>query len=573
MHDSGLLWSAFGIGNMVNTSYHTLFKGYWKKGRIDPQVGDAAIQSALLHVNRPVCLIDIDGRLGIGPEGCAMLGDLQSDQPKGYPVIAFAPALHPQDLGDPAFKTAHGLQYAYVAGAMANGITSVRMVKAAGQAGLIGFFGAAGLLPKETEKAIDQLQSGSEEFPFGFNLIHSPSDPEYEQAIVDLYLRRGIRRVSASAYLDLTLPLVYYRVKGIHQDPSGTIHCPNKIIAKVSRIEVAKKFLSPPPEKILAQLVADKRITREKASLAANIPLAEDLTAEADSGGHTDNRPAISLLPTMLALRDEIAASYPIRPSLRIGLGGGIADPVSTAAAFSMGAAYVLTGSINQPCVESGTSNPVRQMLAEATQADVTMAPAADMFEMGVKVQVLKRGTMFPFRAAKLYELYSANDRYESIPERQRHILERDVFRCGFDALWEQTQAFFMARDPAQVEHAENDPKHKMALVFRSYLGRSSNWANSGDPDRRIDYQIWCGPSMGAFNQWVKGSYLEKVENRKLVTLAMNLLMGASVLIRTHWLRQQGVALPPHAGVFRPLPIDDIDRLINPTRGSAGIVG
>ncbi len=73
-----------------------------------------------------------------------------------------------------------------------------------------------------------------------------------------------------------------------------------------------------------------------------------------------------------------------------------------------MGAAYVVTGSVNQACVESGTSDAVRKMLAEAGQADVTMAPAADMFEMGVKVQVLKRGTMFAMRAAKLYELYRA---------------------------------------------------------------------------------------------------------------------------------------------------------------------
>jgi NAD(P)H-dependent flavin oxidoreductase YrpB (nitropropane dioxygenase family) len=51
---------------------------------------------------------------------------------------------------------------------------------------------------------------------------------------------------------------------------------------------------------------------------------------------------------------------------------------------------------------------PVREMLAQAEQADVIMAPAADMFEMGVKLQVLKRGTMFAMRAAKLYELYRA---------------------------------------------------------------------------------------------------------------------------------------------------------------------
>ncbi len=539
------------------------YKGYWQKGNLEPQVGDAAIQSALLHATRPVSLIDIDGCLGVGPDGRAILGGIQSDQPIGYPLVAYAPAMHPKDLGDPGFKAAHGLRYAYIAGAMANGITSVRMVEEAGRAGMIGFFGAAGLLPIETEKAVHYLQSRSHEFPFGFNLIHSPNDTAYEKAIVDLYIKYGIRRVSASAYLDLTLPLVYYRVRGIYQDSAGNIRCPNKIIAKVSRIEVARKFLSPPPEKLLLQLVANKWITQEEANLAKHIPLAEDLTAEADSGGHTDNRPALSLLPTMLALRDEVAQSYPVQPSLRIGLAGGIADPVSTAAAFSMGAAYVLTGSINQSCIESGTSDAVRQMLSEATQADVTMAPAADMFEMGVKVQVLKRGTMFPFRATKLYELYTAYERYEMIPEKQRRILERDVFRCGFDTEWEQTKSFFAERDPLQIERAEKDPKYKMALVFRSYLGKSSNWANTGDPDRRIDYQIWCGPSMGAFNQWVKGAFLEKTENRRLVVVAMNLLLGASVHIRKNWLRLQGADLPDRTVTFRPMLLEDIYRLLD----------
>ena len=71
-----------------------------------------------------------------------------------------------------------------------------------------------------------------------------------------------------------------------------------------------------------------------------------------------------------------------------------------------MGAAYVVTGSVNQACVESGASEHTKNLLAHADMADVMMAPAADMFEMGVKVQVLKKGTLFPMRAQKLYELY-----------------------------------------------------------------------------------------------------------------------------------------------------------------------
>src|SRR5262249_15604249 len=156
------------------------------------------------------------------------------------------------------------------------------------------------------------------------------------------------------------------------------------------------------------------------------------------------------------------------------------------AAAFAMGAAYIVTGSVNQACVESGSSDLVRQMLAEAGQADVAMAPAADMFEMGVKVQVLKRGTMFPMRAAKLYDLYRTYSSLEAIPEVERSSLEKNLFRTSVDEIWQQTREFFLRRDAAQVPKADADPKHKMALVFRWYLGQSSRWANAGVPDRKV---------------------------------------------------------------------------------------
>ena len=67
-----------------------------------------------------------------------------------------------------------------------------------------------------------------------------------------------------------------------------------------------------------------------------------------------------------------------------------------------------------------------------------------------------------------------------------------------------------------------------MALVFRWYLGLSSRWANAGEPTRRLDYQMWCGPAMGAFNEWTKGSFLEQPRNRRVVTVAFNILYGAA---------------------------------------------
>jgi PfaD family protein len=261
-----------------------------------------------------------------------------------------------------------------------------------------------------------------------------------------------------------------------------------------------------------------------------------------------------------------MAVKYDYRLPLRVGLAGGIATPESAAAAFSMGAAYILTGSINQACIEADTSSLVKEMLASAQQADVIMAPAADMFEMGVKVQVLKRGTMFSMRGAKLYDIYRSFDRFEDVPASQRKLVETSLLKRSFQQEWEHTRSFFMQRDPSQVDRAERNPKHKMALVFRSYLGRASLWAKTGDPERAIDFQIWCGPAMGAFNEWVKGSVLESPGNRKTVVVAMNLLYGAAVMMRLNHLKSQGVHLANHHNKIAPATDAQIKAL---TRTSA----
>lgn len=476
----------------------------------------------------------------------------------GTPVTA----LKPENLGDESFRRDHRLRYAYVAGAMANGIASTRLVAEMAGAGMLGFFGAAGLSLERIEAAIDELARTCPGTPYGFNLIHSPNEPDLESGVVDLYLRRGVHLVEASAYLRLTLPVVRYRVSGIKRDAAGRVVTPNRIVAKVSRAEVATQFFSPPPKEFLDELVRAGEITTEQAALAASIPMAQDLTAEADSGGHTDNRPLVTLLPTLLALRDRLQAQYGYDQPLRVGAAGGLSTPAGLAAAFAMGAAYVLTGSVNQACIESGSSDAVRRMLAQAEQADIAMAPAADMFEMGVRVQVLKRGTMFPMRAAKLYDLYRANAGLEALPDADKAFIEKQLLRATLAESWRGTREYFLARDPAQVERAERDPKHRMALVFRSYLGLSSRWANAGEASRMMDYQVWCGPAMGAFNEWVRGTFLEKPENRRVVVVAQNLIYGAAMQLRQQYLRAQGLQLPAGAAAIRPLEPDALRDLL-----------
>ncbi|MCK6481073.1 MAG: PfaD family polyunsaturated fatty acid/polyketide biosynthesis protein [Planctomycetes bacterium] len=482
--------------------------------------------------------------------------EVREQEPRRAPgaTVAFLPAVRPGDLGDRAFREAHGIRYACAAGAMANGIASVELVTAMARAGMLAFFGAAGLEPAQVADAVDRLRRDLGDLPFGVNLIHSPGDPGLEEAIVDLLLDRGVRLAEASAFLDLTPAVVRYRVHGLRVGPGGRVLARNRIVAKVSRVEVASRFLAPAPERILRDLLAAGRITAEEARLAAFVPVAEDLTPEADSGGHTDNRPLVALLPTMLALRDRMQERHAYATPPRVGAAGGIATPAAAAAAFSMGAGWILCGSVNQACVESGSSDAVREMLAAAEQADVAMAPAADMFEMGVKVQVLKRGTMFPMRAQRLHDLWRAHGSLESLPAAERESLERTVFRAPLEEVWRGTREWFLARDPSQVERAEREPAHRMALVFRWYLGMSSRWANAGEPTRRLDYQVWCGPAMGAFNEWTKGTFLAEPRNRRVAVVAANLVRGAAVLLRAGMLRAQGIDLPP--GEPRAVPVD-----------------
>ena len=528
--------------------------GWWRPADLFPSQEKSVLKS-LRQVNLPLFIVERNGALFPESHGVAQFGAEGGD---GLPMWGYVPPLPPEQFGDPDFCHDLGIRYPYLGGSMAKGIASTDIVEELGQAGMLGFFGAAGLPLQDVESAVDRLSHSLGEIPHGFNLIHSPYERELEKELASLYIRKGMRIVEASAFLDLTLPLVRYRLHGIHRRDDGTIVTPNRIIAKVSREEMATKFLSPPPENLLRDLLAAGEINAEQAELAAGIPMAQEVTAEADSGGHTDNRPAIALFPTILSLARRLETKYGYNRKLRIGLAGGISTPASAAAAFAMGAAYIMTGSVNQACIESGTSEEVKAMLAETRQADVTMAPSADMFEMGVTVQVLKRGTMFPMRAAKLYEIYRAFPSLEDIPLVEREKLEKNIFHAPFSDVWRQTHAYFLGRDPGQAERGERDAKHRMALVFRWYLGQAAHWAKCGEASRRIDYQVWCGPSMGAFNEWAAGSPLESPSQRRVATVALNILFGASVITRANYLRCQGITLPVEAMAAGPLELSQI---------------
>lgn len=439
-----------------------------------------------------------------------------------------------QSLGSEAFRRRHGLKYAYVAGAMYRGTSSASLVVRMGQAGMIGYLGAGGLSLAETETAIHAIQSQLQPHEaYGLNLLAAHDDPAFERATAELYLKYGVTRIEAAAFMQMTPALVLFRLRGMYRDADGKARCRHHVLAKVSRLEVAEAFMSPAPVHLVDALLKEKAITPEQAEMAAELPISHDICAEADSGGHTDGHIPTILLPAMRQLGRMLSERYAYEEPLCVGLGGGIGTPASAAAAFAMGADFILTGSINQCTVESGATETVKTLLQQAGIHDMAYAPAGDMFELGGRVQVLKKGLLFPMRANKLHALYTHHECLEDIPAAIRTQLERRYFKRSLAEVWEEALQHMRASGRLNdIAQAQANPKMRMARVFRWYFAYATRLAFGGSPEDLVNYQVQCGPALGAFNQWVKGTELEAWPQRHVETIGITLMQATAQYLR-----------------------------------------
>jgi len=522
----------------------------WDGDPADVACHGPALLDRLANVRSPLHIV----RLPSGTLGLTTRGVIRQDAAGRLPAHGTVPPLYPEWLGNRQFQEAHHTRFGYVIGEMAHAISGPRMVKAAAEAGMLAFLGTAGVVPDRVERMIRDLGDALDPAgrSWGVNLISMPDARDFESAMVTRYLQHGVRRMCASAFRELTSDIVRYACTGLAVTPAGVIRRRHHLFAKVSRIEVARPFMTPPPAAMLDALVRAGALTAAEADLGARLPVAEDVTLEADSAGHTDNRPLAVLLPRVAMLRDELTHRYRFPRPIRLGAAGGLGTPNAVAAAFSLGADYVLTGSVNQVAVEASVSDEAKAMLAAADVTDTAMAPSGDMFELGVRVQVLQRGTLYPARARLLRELYATYDTLDDLPPRRREQIEREIFRAPLEEIWSRTEDFFREQRPAELLRARNDPRHRMALVFRWYLGSSARWPIDGPMDRRADFQLWCGPALGGFNAWAAGSFLEDPRERTVEQIGKNLLEGAAVIVRAQQFRAMGVGVPAAAFAVRP---------------------
>lgn len=468
------------------------------------------------------------GRVLIGLWDMAKKAKLEGPSPRGEARCA----IDPGTLGSSEFRRDFGVRYAYLAGSMYNGIASVDLVCRLGERGLMGFLGTGGLTLDEISRAIDAIQQRlGRGGVYGVNFLHSIDDPAYEDRLTELYLSRGVRFIEAAAFLQITPALVHLRFQGAHCEADGKPRAMRHIVAKVSRPEIATAFMQPPSEALLERLVIERRLTRQEAAAARELPISQHICVEADSGGHTDRGVAYTLMPAMLRLRDELAMCHRYAGRIAVGAAGGIGTPEAAAAAFILGADFLVTGSINQCSPEAGTSDRVKEILSTLGVQDTAYAPAGDMFELGASVQVVRKGTLFAARANKLHQLYRQHGSLDEIDRETRRTIEQTWFRRSFDEVWIAARTYHERKGRHDtIERAERNPKQKMALVFKWYFADTTRAAIVGDDDA-VNYQIHCGPAMGAFNSFVRGTELEPWRNRHVDAIAEALMRGTTEVL------------------------------------------
>lgn len=425
-------------------------------------------------------------------------------------------------LGSQSFLKHHQVKYPYVAGSMCDGISSEKLVTKMAQSGFLAFLGTDGLSVKEIEDLIKScVATLKPEQSYGVNVHCRPGNSTEQKQLIDLCLKHRVPCIEISGFDQISFDLIKYRTKGLSRS-GDQISIKNKILLKTAKTETAALFMQPAPVHILDKLLSEQCITPDEHLMAQTVPVVDDICVEGDAAWKTEQTSTLIKLPEIIRLREQRRSS--LSNAVRIGCSGGVGTPEAIAAVFMLGADFVLTGSINQCTVEANTGDSIKQMLSTLSSEDTCCVPAGDLFESGARAQVVRKGVYFPARAQKLYDLYRLHDGLGDISAQNKQQLEKHFFHRSFESIF---QELVDTEDSEEIRKANESSKYKMAKVFKWYFERAKKLPLNGKDQDPDNYQIYCGPALGAFNQWAADTPYEQWQNRHVDKMALSLLSAA----------------------------------------------
>lgn len=427
-----------------------------------------------------------------------------------------------QSLGSGAFRARYRLRLAYLAGS-SRGAGSVETALRLAGAGLMGVLGGSGLSPEQVAARLletrRQLPSGA---PLALALLHSPENPELEMALALTATENEVDVLEVSGFLQPRLSLLMFRFAGCAERGE-----PRLVLARVARPDVASELVAPPSSHLLEMGLREGLLSPEDARVAVHWPLVSELCADPEGGGLTGSSSWAVLLPCLKAEATRARQRHGFSGEIFVGACGGMGSPEALAAAFFLGADFVMTTGINSCTPQSPLCPEARDLLAKVGVGDTTYAPAWETFELGGRMEVVRRGTLFAARAHKLQDIYRRGESLEALSESDRKWLEKHLLRTSIAEAWSRVQNELASVLPQALAAAADSPRLRLSLLCKWYLWSSLRAAH-GSATPSSDFAIPCDSEMGALNEWLKGTPLQPWSERHVDVLAQRLMTAAA---------------------------------------------
>ena len=374
--------------------------------------------------------------------------------------------------------------------------------------------------------------------------------------MADLYLRRGVTRVEASAFMALTPAVVRYAATGLSTDPAGTDPAEEPPL----REDLARRGGEPLPGAAPGRDPASAR----GAGSADRRGGAARRRAAARRGRHRRGRlrrahrqPAADRAPA-----GDPAPARPRRRRARLSAGGprrrGRRPGHALGGRRGVRARRRLRAHrLGQPGLRR--VRPPRERHGAARRGGNRRR---DHGAGGRHVRARRQGAgaargarCSPSARRSSTSSTGPTPSLESIPADEREKVETQLLRASFGEAWASTRAFWAARDPREVAKAEPT----RSTGWRSSSARTSASRAGGRSPASRD----AAPTSrsGAGRRWARSTRgpaaasSRSPRQRTVVQIARNLLEGAAVVTRAQQLRASGLAVPAAAFDFRPRPL------------------
>lgn len=350
---------------------------------------------------------------------------------------------------------------------------------------ILSFLATAHKSIKEIEDEVNYIkeQLGNNDLPFGLSLTMVDSSDQVKK-IMEICEENSIKYLEVSACIDITKEMLTYRLQGL-EETNGKIISHNKLFVNTFIPELMLNFLASPSKTIISKLLNTGVITKAQSIMADKIPIVNGLIVDNDEA--VDSNITRLMLPILKVKIKELNKKN--EENCYLGMSGGIGTPIDVANAFLSGVDFISTSSINLCAPESSLAEKYKKDLLDITITDTIKIPSEPFFEYGVTVSALKKGTLFYLQARNTYNLFK-NEGDTQLSDRVNSKV-----------------------------HYKEKIIHDMNRMYGKALRNACNSFND-----KSECLIYCSPSLGAFNQYVKGSKLGQLEARKVDKIASFLI-------------------------------------------------